>query len=174
MLVRTRALLAAATLAAGSALVAVCLAQPASAATVKRVLFDNTKAETAGNADWIISTSQPDPLAQNANPTSETSWTGALSSWGVALQRTGQYSLKTLPAGNTITYGGTGTLDLKNFDEFVIPEPNVLFSAAEKRAIMQFVQAGGGLFLIVDHTGSDRNNDGYDSCLLYTSDAADE
>jgi hypothetical protein len=163
VLVRTRALLAAATLAAGSALVAVSLAQPASAATVKRVLFDNTKAETAGNADWIISTSQPDPLSQNANPTSETSWTGALSAWGVALQRTGQYSLKTLPAGNTITYGGTGTLDLKNFDEFVIPEPNVLFSAAEKRAIMQFVQAGGGLFLIVDHTGSDRNNDGEDS-----------
>ena len=163
MLVRTRALLAAVTLAAGSAAVAVSLAQPASAAAVKRVLFDNSKAETAGNADWIISTSQPDPLSQNSNPTSETSWTGALSSWGVALQRSGGYSLKTLPAGNTITYGGSGTLDLKNFDEFVIPEPNVLFSTAEKLAIMQFVQAGGGLFLIVDHTGSDRNNDGYDS-----------
>jgi len=163
VLVRTRALLAAVTLAAGSAAVAVSLAQPASAAAVKRVLFDNSKAETAGNADWIISTSQPDPLSQNANPTTETSWTGALSAWGVALQRTGGYSLKTLPAGNTITYGGSGTLDLKNFDEFVIPEPNVLFSAAEKLAIMQFVQAGGGLFLIVDHTGSDRNNDGEDS-----------
>ncbi len=37
------------------------LATPA-ATTVHRVLFDNTKAETAGNADWIISTSQPDPL----------------------------------------------------------------------------------------------------------------
>jgi len=163
VLVRTRALLAAVTLAAGSAAVAVSLAQPASAAAVKRVLFDNSKAETAGNADWIISTSQPDPLSQNSNPTSETSWTGALSSWGVALQRSGGYSLKTLPAGNTITYGGSGTLDLKNFDEFVIPEPNVLFSTAEKLAIMQFVQAGGGLFLIVDHTGSDRNNDGEDS-----------
>ncbi|MDT5033282.1 MAG: hypothetical protein QOC94_3453, partial [Actinoplanes sp.] len=104
MLVRTRALLAAVTLGVASAAVAVALAPPASAATLKRILFDNTKAETAGNADWIISTSQPDPLGQNANPTSETSWTGALSSWGVALQRTGQYSLKTLPAGNSITY----------------------------------------------------------------------
>ena len=168
MLVRTRALLAATTLAAGAVLVAVTVAQPASAATVKRVLFDNSKAETAGNADWIISTSQPDPLGQNANPTSETSWTGALSAWGVALQRTGQYSLKTLPAGNTVTYGGSGALDLKNFDEFVIPEPNVLFSAAEKKAILQFVQAGGGLFLIVDHTGSDRNNDGEDSVEIAT------
>jgi hypothetical protein len=127
------------------------------------VLFDNSKAETAGNADWIISTSQPDPLSQNSNPTSETSWTGALSSWGVALQQTGSYSLKTLPAGNTITYGGTGTLDLKNFDVFVMPEPNVLLSTSEKTAIMNFIQAGGGFFLIVDHTGSDRNNDGYDS-----------
>ncbi|MFD7645481.1 putative Ig domain-containing protein [Kitasatospora sp. NPDC059795] len=135
----------------------------AAAATPKRVLFDNTKAETAGNADWIISTSQPDPLAQNANPTGETSWTGALSAWGVALQKTGNYSLKTLPAGNTITYGTGGALDLANFDEFVIPEPNIRLSAAEKTAVMTFVQNGGGLFLISDHTQSDRNNDGWDS-----------
>jgi hypothetical protein len=135
----------------------------ATAATVHRVLFDDTKAETAGNADWIISTSMPDPLAQNANPTTETSWTGALSAWGVALQRTGQYSLKTLAPGNTITYGGTGALDLSNFDEFVMPEPNAPLATAEKTAIMQFVQHGGGLFLIVDHNGSDRNSDGWDS-----------
>jgi hypothetical protein len=166
--VRARVLLTAVTLVAASALIAVAAPDEAGAATVKRVLFDNSKAETAGNADWIISTAQPDPLAQNANPTTETSWTGALSAWGVALQRTGQYSLKTLPAGNTVTYGGGGALDLQNFDEFVIPEPNVLFSAAEKTAIMTFVQAGGGLFLIVDHTGSDRNNDGYDSVEVAT------
>lgn len=128
-----------------------------------RVLFDNSKAETAGNADWIISTSQPDPLAQNANPTTEKSWTGALSAWGVALQRTGQYSLKTLPAGSTIGYGTGGALDLANFDTFVVPEPNIRFSAAEKTAIMKFVQNGGGLFLISDHNNSDRNNDGWDS-----------
>ena len=138
------------------------VAAPA-ATTQHRVLFDNTKAETAGNADWVISTSQPDPLAQNANPTSESSWTGALSAWGVALQKTGDYSLKTLPSGNTITYGTSNALDLSNFDEFVIDEPNVLLSAAEKTAVMTFVQNGGGLFLISDHNGSDRNNDGYDS-----------
>ena len=61
----------------------------------------------------------PDPLAQNASPTNEKSWTGALSAWGVALQRTGQYSLKTLSPGNTITYGwnrlvGTATLNGAN------------------------------------------------------------
>jgi hypothetical protein len=58
--------------------------------------------------------------------------------------------LKTLPAGSTISYGGGTALDLANFDEFVIPEPNIRFSTAEKTAIMQFVQHGGGLFLIVD------------------------
>ncbi|MFH8384657.1 putative Ig domain-containing protein [Kitasatospora sp. NPDC018058] len=131
--------------------------------TQHRVLFDNSKAETAGNADWIISTSQPDPLGENADPQSETDWTGAISSWGVALQKTGQYSLKTLPSGSTITYGTGGALDLANFDEFVLPEPNIRLSDSEKTAVMTFVQNGGGLFLISDHTGSDRNNDGWDS-----------
>ena len=138
-------------------------ALPTSAATPHRILFDNSKAETAGNADWIVSTSQPDPIAQNASPQKETDWTGALSAWGVGLQKTGQYSLKTLPAGNTITYGTSNALDLANFDEFVLPEPNIVLSASEKTAIMKFVQNGGGLFLVSDHTGSDRNNDGWDS-----------
>jgi hypothetical protein len=146
-----------------AALAAGLLAAPAGAAALHRVLFDNSKAETAGNADWIVGTSQPDPAAQNSSPQKETDWTGALSAWGVALQKTGQYSLKTLPAGNTITYGTGGALDLQNFDEFVLPEPNVVLSASEKTAVMRFVQNGGGLFLISDHTGSDRNNDGWDS-----------
>ncbi|GHJ36632.1 hydrolase [Streptomyces sp. TS71-3] len=138
-------------------------AHPAAAATPHRILFDNTKAETAANADWVISTSQPDPLGEDSSPSSEGDWTGALSSWGVALQKTGDYSLKTLSSGSTITYGTSSALDLKNFDTFVLPEPNVLLSAAEKTAVMKFVQNGGGLFLISDHTGADRNNDGEDA-----------
>ncbi|WP_441248014.1 putative Ig domain-containing protein [Kitasatospora sp. McL0602] len=172
---RGRAALAAATLAAVALLGAghPALAAPqradvagsqAAATAQHRVLFDNSKAETAGNADWIISTSQPDPLGQNANPSTESSWTGALSAWGVALQKTGRYSLKTLPSTGTITYGNTGNpLDLSNFDTFVLPEPNIRLSSAEKAAVMTFVQNGGGLFLISDHTQSDRNNDGWDS-----------
>ena len=139
----------------------------AQAATYK-VLFDAAHAETAGNADWIISTSQPDPLLQNANPQSETDWTGALSAWGVALQKTGRYSLKTNSAGHSLTYGNTSnSLDLANFNELVVDEPNTLFTAAEKTAIMRFVQNGGGLFMISDHTQSDRNNDGYDSPAIW-------
>ncbi|MFE9767625.1 hydrolase [Streptomyces sp. NPDC005808] len=135
----------------------------AAAATPHRILFDNTKSETAGNADWIIGTSQPDPLGQDSTPSAETDWTGAISAWGVALQKTGNYSLKTLPSGSSITYGTTAATDLQNFDTFVLPEPNVLLSTAEKTAVMTFVQNGGGLFLVSDHTGSDRNNDGEDS-----------
>ncbi|MFD5519756.1 hydrolase [Streptomyces sp. NPDC127066] len=142
-------------------------AVPAHAATPHRVLFDNGHAETAGNADWIISTSQPDPLGQNSSPTSETSWTGALSSWGVALQKTGNYSLKTLPSGSSLTYGGSAATDLSNFDELVLPEPNTLFTTAEKTAIMTFVKNGGGLFMISDHTGADRNSDGYDAVEIF-------
>ena len=126
------------------------------------VLFDNAHAETAGNADWIISTSQPDPLAQNANPQVETDWTGGLSSWGVALQRTGRYSLKTNTSA--LTYGNTGNaLDLSHFNTLILPEPNTLFTSSEKTAILNFVSNGGGLFMIADHNGSDRNNDGSDS-----------
>jgi hypothetical protein len=155
-------LLACALVVAGLSL---ALQSPTAAATPPyKVLFDNSSAETAGNADWIISTSQPDPLGQNANPTSETSWTGAISAWGVALQTTGNYSLSTLPSTGRITYGdSTNAQDLSHYDEFVLPEPNIVFTAAEKTAIMGFVQAGGGLFMVSDHNNSDRNNDGADS-----------
>ncbi len=160
------AALGAAGLAAGSAQAAPSAA-PA-AATTHRVLFDNTKAETAGNADWVISTSQPDPLGEDASPSSETDWTGALSSWGVALQKAGGYSLATLPSGHTITYGDSSNAqDLANFDTFVLDEPNTKLTTAEKTAVMKFVQNGGGLFLISDHNNSDRNNDGCDSpCVI--------
>ncbi len=84
-------------------------AAPAHAATTHRILFDNAHAETAGNADWIISTSQPDPLGQDSSPSAETDWTGALSSWGVALQKTGSYSLKTLPSGSSLSYAASAT-----------------------------------------------------------------
>ncbi|MFD4561101.1 hydrolase [Streptomyces sp. NPDC058469] len=145
----------------GAALQVTTTAAPAHAATTNRVLFDDGHAEEAGNADWIISTSKPDPLSQDSTPSAETDWTGALSSWGVALQKTGSYSLKT--ATSALTYGGSSTTDLSNFDTLVLPEPNTLFTTAEKTAIMTFVQNGGGLFMISDHTGADRNSDGEDA-----------
>ena len=157
----TTALAAFGLLTAAAAAQATVIATPAHAATTHRVLFDDGHAEEAGNADWIISTSKPDPLGENSSPSAETDWTGALSSWGVALQKTGSYSLKT--ATSALTYGGSSATDLSNFDTLVLPEPNTLFTTAEKTAIMTFVKNGGGLFMISDHTGADRNNDGYDA-----------
>ncbi|HJZ46479.1 MAG TPA: hypothetical protein VKE41_04910, partial [Roseiflexaceae bacterium] len=132
------------------------------------VLFDASHGETFGNADWVISASRPDPLGENADPRVETDWTGALSAWGVALHRTGRYRLMTLPRGGQISYGQRANqLDLSNFQVFVVPEPNVRFTDAEKTAIMTFVQNGGGLFMIADHDGSDRNGDGMDSLRIW-------
>lgn len=145
-----------------------------STSTVKRFLFDATKAETAGNADWVIdednSTPQQIPTPAQSTITSstaETYWTGALSSWGIALVKAGDY-VETLPSTGSITYGNASNpQDLSKYDVFVVDEPNILFTAAEKTAILNFVANGGGLFMISDHTQSDRNNDGYDSPAIW-------
>ncbi len=136
----------------------------------KKFLFDATKAETAGNADWVIDedggTPQRTPTPAQSTitaSTAETFWTGALSSWGIALVKAGN-SVETLPSGTAITFGSaTNPQDLSHYDVFVVDEPNILFTSAEKTAILNFINAGGGLFMISDHNGSDRNNDGHDS-----------
>ncbi|MDN3677860.1 hypothetical protein QWY90_11125 [Flavobacterium paronense] len=141
-------------------------------ATPKKFLFDATKAETAGNADWVLdadSSPQRFPTPAQANVTATTTesfWRGGLSSWGIALAKLG-HTVETLPSGTTITYGGTNAQDLKNYDVFVVDEPNTRFTAAEKTAILTFVKNGGGLFMISDHTVSDRNNDGWDSPAIW-------
>jgi hypothetical protein len=141
--------------------------------TSKKFLFDATKAETAGNADWIIDQDAspqqiPTPLqATITATTAEAYWTGALSSWGIALVKAGQ-TVETLPTSGAITYGNTSNpQDLSNYNVFVVDEPNIRFTAAEKTAILNFVSNGGGLFMISDHTISDRNNDGWDSPAIW-------
>ena len=144
-----------------------------------QILFDNTKAETAGNADWIIDTHQPVPSPTITNITSGTAesyWTGALSSWGVAvakLRNSGQITLggdglETLPTTGRITYGdGSNAQDLSHYQVYVVCEPNILFTTTEKTAIVNFVKNGGGLFMVADHNGSDRNSDGTDSLAAW-------
>ncbi|MFM2230507.1 MAG: hypothetical protein RL607_1765 [Bacteroidota bacterium] len=142
------------------------------ATTPKKFLFDATKAETAGNADWVIDAdSSPQRIPTPAQSgitatTTESYWKGGLSAWGVSLAKLG-HTVETLPSGTAITYGGTGVQDLRNYDVFVIDEPNIRFTAAEKTALLNFVQNGGGLFIIGDHTNSDRNNDGWDSPAIW-------
>ncbi|MBS1743552.1 MAG: hydrolase [Bacteroidetes bacterium] len=137
---------------------------------VKKFLFDASQGETAGNADWVIDEDNsnpqriPTPLQTTiTSGTSSNYWTGALSSWGIALVKSG-HTVETLPTTGSITYGNTSnTQDLSKYDVFVIDEPNIRFTTAEKTAILNFVQNGGGLFMVADHTISDRNNDGWDS-----------
>lgn len=153
-----------------------------------KILFDATKAQTAGNADWVvdantynISYSTGSPVANSggneANPsryptpaqsgittsTTETYWKGGLSAWGIEAAQAG-YQVETLPIGANITYGNSSnTQDLSNYDVFIVVEPNILFTSTEKTAILQFVYDGGGLMIVGNHNGSDRNNDGSDS-----------
>jgi hypothetical protein len=164
------------------------------AGTVKaqvHILFDATKAETAGNADWVIDADLhnlkygPNPYTSGSgtksNPqryptpaqstvtagTAETYWEGSLSSWGIDCVNQG-YIVEELPYNGQITYGNAGNVqDLSNYKIYVVDEPNIQFTSAEKTAIVQFVQHGGSLFMICDHTGSDRNNDGYDSPMIW-------
>lgn len=141
----------------------------------KKFLFDATKAETAGNADWIIDTDTKNTPQRYPTPdqstvtssTQETYWTGALSSWGIALVKLGHH-VETLPKGTAISYGdNSNPQDLKNYDVYIIDEPNNQFTASEKTAMLSFVQNGGGLFMISDHTQSDRDNDGWDSPAVW-------
>jgi hypothetical protein len=152
-----------------------------------KILFDATKAQMAGNADWVIdadtfnlktnsngtvttggyeSNPQRYPTPSQSGITASTTenyWTGALSYWAIDLVKRG-YQVETLPYNGKITYGdATNVQDLSNYKVFIICEPNIRFTLSEKNALVNFVANGGGLFMIADHTISDRNNDGIDS-----------
>ncbi len=111
------------------------------------VLFDHTKSEDAGKADWII--------------------TGAYSDWADDLRALG-YTVEELSPGETITYGDSSNpKDLSRYDVFILPEPQNPFTDSEREAILQFIQNGGTLIYIADHKSSDRDNDGWDSWNIW-------
>jgi hypothetical protein len=151
------------------------LSGSARAQTGAKVLFDAGNLQTSGNADWVIDentcgTAQryPSPAQSGiTSTTSETYWSGAFSSFGVALAKKG-FQLESRPPGVPITYGdSTNAQDLSNYKVFIIPEPNVRLTSTEKTAIINFVRNGGGLFMISDHSGADRNNDGWDAPMIF-------
>ena len=153
-----------------------------------KILFDATKGEMSGNGDWVIDYDQTNlgvgssgcyltssghqsnpqqiptpPQSGITSSTTDTYWSGALSSWAIDCVHQG-YTVETLPWNGQITYGSTSNAqDLSHYKVYVVDEPNLVFTAAEKTAILQFVQHGGSLFMISDHNNSDRNGDGWDS-----------
>ena len=157
-----------------------------------KILFNATKAETAANADWQVDADifnvsfgggNPSTTGSGteANPqrypspnqsgvtasTPENYWKGGLSAWAIECVKRG-YLVETLPIGSSITYGvTTNPQDLTHYQVYVVCEPNILFTAAEKTAILQFVQNGGGLMMVANHDMSDRNFDGFDSPSIW-------
>jgi len=109
-----------------------------------KVLFDFTKDEDAGNADWRID--------------------GAYSDWANALRNEGMTVDSIGDGQGEITYSA-----LSSYDVFVLPEPQDEFSESEKDAIIEFVHNGGGLVYIADHQSSDRNNNGWDSWSIWNN-----
>ena len=143
-----------------------CLLAATPGFAARKALFDNTHAETAGNADWVIDSDQPLPVPDQSmiRPgTARTIWVGAISSWAVDLVKRG-YNVATLTSAYGITYGSAGNpYDLSKYDVFIIDEPNTRFTRAESTAVFNYVRDGGGLVAVCDHAQSDRNNDGVDS-----------
>jgi hypothetical protein len=151
------------------------LVATSSAAQQKTILFDAAHAQTAGNADWTLDEdscgiAQRFPTPDQAGITSstaETYWNGAHSAMGVDLVKKG-FHVESLPVGARISYGdGTNAQDLSHYNVFVMPEPNIALTTTEITAIRSFVQNGGGLFMISDHAGADRNNDGIDAAGVF-------
>lgn len=102
----------------------------------KKVLFDNTHAQTAGAADWVID--------------------GGFSDFANALANDG-YFVKELRQSTPIVYD-----DLKDYDVFVIAEPNIPFKQSEQAAMLEYVEEGGSIFFIGDHYNADRNKNRWD------------
>lgn len=154
--------------------------------TVK-VLFSANKGEQASNADWVIDADNynlyvtssgtytttgseanaqrfPTPAQTSITAfTPETYWSGGLSAMAVECAKLG-YIVESLPYNGQITYGNSSNAqDLSNYRIYVLCEPNIVFTAAEKTAIMNYIYNGGRVLMVSDHETADRNSDGWEA-----------
>ncbi|WP_410514961.1 DNA-binding protein [Paenibacillus sp. BR2-3] len=107
----------------------------------KKILFDNTHAQTAGAADWVID--------------------GGFSDFAGGLAAEGYY-VKELRKSTAITLS-----DLSGYDVFIIPEANTPYKTSEQAALLNYVQAGGSIFFISDHYNADRNKNRWDASEVF-------
>ena len=134
-----------------------------------RVLFDQTLDETAAagpNSDWILDASGALPFP--SDPASAEAWSGALSSFGYDLLRSHRYLVASLPSwGGRLSYGDdTNPWDLAQIDVLVLVEPSRGMTDVEKAALIRFVDDGGGLLLLSNHVGADRDGNGWSAPLV--------
>ncbi|UYO99047.1 hypothetical protein OF820_08155 [Oceanotoga sp. DSM 15011] len=117
----------------------------------KKVLFDNAHSQTAGNADWTITGEYSDFADDLIKEGFEVSQHGDDES-----------GKNQIDDDEKISYE-----KLKNYYIYIIPEPNIPFTKQEKQDMIKYVKNGGNLFLISDHEGADRNNDGWDAVEIF-------
>ncbi|MGD0711231.1 MAG: T9SS type A sorting domain-containing protein [Bacteroidales bacterium] len=160
-----------------------------------KILFDATEGESAGtSADWVIDADvanieynltggrpqvisggyhdnpqrYPTPAQSTVtSSTAENYWDGGNSAWAIDMVKKG-YEVETLTVFDSITYGNSShAQDLSNYKVFIINEPQFQFSTSAKKALMNFVKNGGGLFMISDHTGASRTSNGWDAVMVW-------
>ena len=112
----------------------------------------------------------PTPPQSGIGPdTPETFWTGGISAWAVDLAkdaldpargRSWQIEQYAWDAPEMTFGDAANPQDLSHYDVLILCEPNLPYTDGEAAAILRFVEAGGGLFLIADHETSDRECSG--------------
>ncbi|MDI3517663.1 MAG: hypothetical protein PWP37_1575 [Thermotogota bacterium] len=107
-----------------------------------RILFDDAHGQRAGNADWTIEGGYSD-------------FADALKEKGYVVDR------------NVMPF--IDPLLLAQYDVVIIPEPNEPFRKEEIKNLLDFVRSGGGIFLIADHGGADRNGNGWDAVKIFNT-----
>lgn len=128
-----------------------------------RVLFDQVLDESAAgapNSDWIVDGWERFPTP--SNPDEPDDWNGALSSLGFELVDSGEFLVESLPSmTGRLTLGDeSNPQDLSLYDVLVIFEPSRWIEGGEQRAIVEFVDAGGGLLAVTNHIAADRDGNG--------------
>lgn len=130
----------------------------------KLVLFDNSHAETAGSADWVIDgafSDFADTLVKEGYTVKE--YRGIDKNGDSAIRFYDDRKSSNVELNEAIiTYNA-----IKNADVFVIAEANRPFRKSEYDALKKFVDAGKGIFFISDHYNADRNKNTWDSTEVF-------
>ncbi|SFC60237.1 DUF6359 domain-containing protein [Pseudoalteromonas denitrificans] len=129
----------------------------------KTVLFDVSHGGVEGNADWVIDgafSDFADALVIQGYTVKEYR--------GIDYNQDGVIRFHDDRVNNTPQNEAVITYDaIKNSDVFVLAETNRPFTLSEQTALIQYVNAGKGLFFIADHYDADRNLNTWDATEVF-------